>query len=233
MTSRRRMNAELNHSSRSAVGGGCQYCDNNAHTTVRCKALASTAAGVAMVVSSPVRHGAWIAIACLLACGCQRSGDAQYASSADVQALEEPLQAVVHKELAARCGTPQRPKLLGSDGKDFAHLERGERVYQHYCVGCHGVSGGGDGVAADYLTPRPRDYRRGIFKFTSTGYGNRPRRRGFAADRDEWHHRHVDAVVSPAAEARSRRRGRLCAGADASRRAGADDGGPGRQSKGN
>jgi mono/diheme cytochrome c family protein len=26
------------------------------------------------------------------------------------------------------------------------------------------------------LLPRPRDYRRGIFKFTSTGYGNKPRR---------------------------------------------------------
>ena len=31
-------------------------------------------------------------------------------------------------------------------------------------------------MAADYLTPRPRDYRRGVFKFISTGYGNRPRR---------------------------------------------------------
>ena len=90
--------------------------------------------------------------------------------------LEEPLRATVQKELAARTGTHDRPKLLGSDGHDFAQLERGARVYQQYCLACHGVSGGGDGLAAEYLTPRPRDYRRGVFKFISTGYGNRPRR---------------------------------------------------------
>ena len=119
---------------------------------------------------------AWVAVGCLSASGCQRASEAQYASSAEVDSLEAPLQATVRKELDARCGTPQRPKLLGADGTDLAHLERGARVYQHYCVPCHGASGGGDGLAAEYLTPRPRDYRRGVFKFISTGYGNRPRR---------------------------------------------------------
>ena len=119
---------------------------------------------------------AWIALGCLMASGCQRASEATFASSPEVNALEAPLQAAVRKELETRCGTPQRPKLLGSDAKDLAHLERGARVYQRYCVACHGQSGGGDGLAAQYLTPRPRDYRRGVFKFISTGYGNRPRR---------------------------------------------------------
>ena len=49
-------------------------------------------------------------------------------------------------------------------------------MFQKRCVGCHGDSGDGNGPAAAYLYPRPRDYRRGIFKFGSTPYGAKPRR---------------------------------------------------------
>jgi mono/diheme cytochrome c family protein len=38
------------------------------------------------------------------------------------------------------------------------------------------VAGDGKGEAAAYLIPRPRNYRRGIFKFTSTTYGSKPLR---------------------------------------------------------
>ncbi len=55
-----------------------------------------------------------------------------------------------------------------------AHLRNGAKVYRQVCVGCHGVSGDGNGVAAAYLVPKPRDYRKGIFKFTSTPYGMKP-----------------------------------------------------------
>ena len=37
---------------------------------------------------------------------------------------------------------------------------------------CHGSSGAGDGPTAAFLYPRPRDYRRGLFKFTSTAQGD-------------------------------------------------------------
>ncbi|NUQ01077.1 MAG: cbb3-type cytochrome c oxidase subunit II, partial [Armatimonadetes bacterium] len=36
-----------------------------------------------------------------------------------------------------------------------ASLARGERVYQDYCVGCHGPVGDGQGPAAKYLYPPP------------------------------------------------------------------------------
>ncbi|MDA0659722.1 MAG: c-type cytochrome [Planctomycetota bacterium] len=55
-------------------------------------------------------------------------------------------------------------------------LEYGAKVYTSRCAGCHGVSGDGEGPAAAYLQPRPRDYRKGIFKFTSTPYGQKPAR---------------------------------------------------------
>ncbi|MFN0195637.1 MAG: c-type cytochrome [Planctomycetaceae bacterium] len=47
-------------------------------------------------------------------------------------------------------------------------LQSGRMVYMEHCVHCHGTSGDGNGPTAKYLNPRPRDYRPGIFKFTST-----------------------------------------------------------------
>jgi mono/diheme cytochrome c family protein len=52
----------------------------------------------------------------------------------------------------------------------------GYAIYRRNCVHCHGVSGAGDGPTAPFLYPTPRDYRKGIFKFTSTPSGARPHR---------------------------------------------------------
>lgn len=59
---------------------------------------------------------------------------------------------------------------------DLGRLESGARVYARYCAGCHAPTGDGGGPAASFLSPRPRNFRRGIFKFTSTGSGSRPLR---------------------------------------------------------
>lgn len=48
------------------------------------------------------------------------------------------------------------------------HLQKGRRLYMEHCMHCHGVTGDGDGPTAKYLDPLPRDYRHGVFKFTST-----------------------------------------------------------------
>jgi mono/diheme cytochrome c family protein len=50
-------------------------------------------------------------------------------------------------------------------GEDLA---LGRRVYMKNCMHCHGVTGDGAGPTAEFLNPRPRDYRSGEFKFTST-----------------------------------------------------------------
>ncbi len=45
-----------------------------------------------------------------------------------------------------------------------------EEIYQFRCAECHGENGAGDGPAADFLYPRPRDFTLGLFKFkTSPG----------------------------------------------------------------
>jgi mono/diheme cytochrome c family protein len=62
---------------------------------------------------------------------------------------------------------------VSADGKQIAG---GYAIYRRHCLHCHGVSGAGDGPTAPYLYPSPRDYRKGLFKFTSTPYGARPHR---------------------------------------------------------
>ncbi len=50
----------------------------------------------------------------------------------------------------------------------------GQRVYNGACAACHGVAGDGNGDAARYLNPRPRDFTSGTFKFRSTPDGELP-----------------------------------------------------------
>lgn len=59
-----------------------------------------------------------------------------------------------------------------ASGGGTVQIGGGYGLYRRYCLHCHGVQGGGDGPTADFLYPRPRDYRPGIFKFTSTAPTN-------------------------------------------------------------
>lgn len=53
-------------------------------------------------------------------------------------------------------------------------LFEGRQAYGLYCVGCHGAQGDGKGVAAAFLTTKPRDFTSGIFKFSSRPSGGLP-----------------------------------------------------------
>ena len=119
-----------------------------------------------------------VAVACAgAAVGCSRQPDrVDYAPSEQAARLKPELRKRIDAVLTERCGTPRTPRLLGRSDVTRAHLRQGAAVYSRYCVQCHGVSGDGQGEAAAYLIPRPRDYRRGIFKFTSTTYGSKPLR---------------------------------------------------------
>lgn len=54
-------------------------------------------------------------------------------------------------------------------------LAKGEEIYFGRCSFCHGLTGDGEGPAAKYLDPRPRDFTLGIFKFRTTQSGGMPR----------------------------------------------------------
>ncbi len=108
--------------------------------------------------------------------GCERARDDIYVLNAQSQEFSDELRVKIRQLLDSHSGTPQAPKMLGDSSFDAEQLKLGMEVYTRRCAQCHGVSGDGDGPAAKYLYPRPRDYRRGLFKFTSTPYGYKPRR---------------------------------------------------------
>ncbi len=61
---------------------------------------------------------------------------------------------------------PEAGDACAVDGGEV--LKQGRVLYMRHCSHCHGSSGDGNGPTAQYLNPRPRDYRNGVFKFTST-----------------------------------------------------------------
>ncbi len=80
--------------------------------------------------------------------------------------------------LLASCqGVDWSPDQLanGHTSKSLRQAQLGRDVYGTYCVGCHGEKGDGNGPAARFLDPRPRDFRLGRLKFASVASGDPPR----------------------------------------------------------
>jgi mono/diheme cytochrome c family protein len=63
----------------------------------------------------------------------------------------------------------------GVSSREAKQLTTGKQLYDNYCVGCHGVEGDGNGPAARFLDPKPRDFRVGRIKFGSVEGGAAPR----------------------------------------------------------
>lgn len=115
------------------------------------------------------------AASCLaLFAGCQKAPAGSYKLTAEAADLKAELQQKIVVLLEEHCGTPLSPKMLADDKSDARRLQHGRDVYLRRCVQCHGMNGDGAGPAAAMLYPKPRDYRRGFFKFTSTPYGMKP-----------------------------------------------------------
>lgn len=55
-----------------------------------------------------------------------------------------------------------------------ADQEVGKSIYEMKCASCHGKEGRGNGAAAAFLNPRPRDFTSGKFKVRSTESGSIP-----------------------------------------------------------
>lgn len=125
-----------------------------------------------------------IVVGLALVSGCERGEPLQWESSRLVRELPPEAQPGVQAAVNTHAGTAAKPKLVSQSEQKFdflIHLLEGQAVYQKRCVQCHGVSGDGNGPVAAHLYPRPRDYTRGIFKFTSTPYGGKPRREDLLA----------------------------------------------------
>jgi DMSO reductase family type II enzyme heme b subunit len=53
-------------------------------------------------------------------------------------------------------------------------LDAGKQIYTRKCAQCHGEDGTGNGPAAERLSPRPRDFTRGVYKIRTTPSGTVP-----------------------------------------------------------
>jgi mono/diheme cytochrome c family protein len=53
-------------------------------------------------------------------------------------------------------------------------VAEGQDIYFRRCSFCHGLLGDGEGPAAEYMDPRPRDFTLGTFKFRTTQSGELP-----------------------------------------------------------
>jgi len=94
---------------------------------------------------------------------------ARAAAAGNVPASDPP---VADDSAAAPAG---RPAFGLADWPLSADAARGKEVYAHWCIGCHGAEGRGDGEAAVFLDPLPRDFQSANFKFRSTPSGELPR----------------------------------------------------------
>jgi DMSO reductase family type II enzyme heme b subunit len=71
---------------------------------------------------------------------------------------------------ALAANVPSKPMPEATD----ALVEKGRGIYFGRCSFCHGLLGDGEGPAAKYLDPRPRDFTLGTFKFRTTQSGELP-----------------------------------------------------------
>lgn len=64
----------------------------------------------------------------------------------------------------------QRQPDLGTEQQRQA----GKQIYDKKCAQCHGINGDGNGVAAPFFKPVPRDFTRGVYKIRTTESGALP-----------------------------------------------------------
>ncbi len=76
----------------------------------------------------------------------------------------------VGARLATAASQPSKPMPAVTP----AFIEEGRLIYFRRCSFCHGLLGDGNGPAADFLDPRPRDFTLGTFKFRTTQSGELP-----------------------------------------------------------
>jgi mono/diheme cytochrome c family protein len=97
-------------------------------------------------------------------------------TSDKVKTMKPELFAAIRDSVNKESGSVAHPKMLGDSEFSEKRLKLGQAIFTRRCEQCHGVSGDGAGPVATQLFPPPRDYRPGVFKFTSNPYGFKPRR---------------------------------------------------------
>ncbi|MDF1667610.1 MAG: c-type cytochrome [Planctomycetota bacterium] len=120
---------------------------------------------------SLVREMGLLWIIFVFAVACQSIPD-RYPVRAESKSLAEAQQVAIRDELVKHFGSPKSPIVSSlippSLGLDSKGVLAGQVLFKTHCAKCHGVLGDGDGRWLD-ARRGPRDFTRGVFKFTSTG----------------------------------------------------------------
>lgn len=77
-------------------------------------------------------------------------------------------QPIPDSDALAQAGTKKRKAKQVRESQAAAAAETGAALYARHCAACHGERGDGQGIAARYLYPKPRDFRTGRFRLVST-----------------------------------------------------------------
>jgi mono/diheme cytochrome c family protein len=112
--------------------------------------------------------------------------DSRGGNTVDPNTLPNETQAAIDRFLKDAFGTPAAPTIqLNGDTEVSASVEKlglandrlteGGKLFRKHCLSCHGLPGDGRGQAGLFLNPYPRDFRRGAFKFVTSGEGLKPR----------------------------------------------------------
>ena len=107
--------------------------------------------------------------------------------TADPKSATADVRIAIDSFLMNTFGTPAASRIVASNDPDVGtkaealglspeSLTQGGKSFRYYCLNCHNITGDGRGPAANSMYPFPRDYRRGLFKFASSGEGGKPRR---------------------------------------------------------
>jgi mono/diheme cytochrome c family protein len=130
---------------------------------------------------------AWLA--CLLLAGCTGYQPPEFplnTEGRDPSHISQSQREAITDALGNLFGTPDEPRAptgteldqnllktaAGPYGSDAQDSQWG--LYRKHCAACHGISGDGAGPTAAVQCPYPRDFRQGVYKYTSTAVGAKP-----------------------------------------------------------
>jgi mono/diheme cytochrome c family protein len=71
-------------------------------------------------------------------------------------------------------GTPSVATETSNVNGVTGHADGGKMLYRRFCIGCHGPDGNGQGMNAQWIDPKPRDFTEATFKCRSTPTGTLP-----------------------------------------------------------
>ncbi len=139
------------------------------------------------------RRWSWrpLAAVCLAAVipGCSAATGPQFSLNTegrDPNSITAAQRNAILDTLSGLFGTPDEPRLPDGVAGSIELLKRAAGpirgdaqgrqwgLFRRHCAGCHGIGGDATGPAAAALDPYPRDYRDGVFKWSSTSAGRKP-----------------------------------------------------------